>query len=97
MKATLKIKALTDKVNGYGMPVVLVDSDTFFDAPNVGHNTFVPSVEIDETDLLRLRTMFNTFSTETVMLEISMPNRETTKPVWYNLTGRDSDKTFLQF
>lgn len=99
MKATLKIDKLTDKFNGYGMPIVLVNSDVHFDSINRGYNEFEPNTEIDETDLLRLRNMFNTCVHDTVMLEISMPNRETTKPVWYKLTdlyigGRGSNLIF---
>lgn len=40
--------------------------------------------EIDETDLLRLRTYFSTFSNEIVMLEINCPNKKTN--CWYRLT-----------
>ena len=85
-KATLKIKALTDRVNGYGMPIVQATSDIYFETPNIGMNDFQPNVEIDESDLLRLRTMFEGMRTDTVMLEIEMPSRDTPKPCWYKLT-----------
>ncbi len=85
-KAILKIHSLTDKLNGYGMPIVNVKSNIYFEATNIGYNEFEPTVEIDETDLLRLRNMFNTCVHDTVMLEITMPKRESPKPVWYKLT-----------
>lgn len=84
-KAILKIKNLTDRFNGYGMPVVEVQSNINFEAPNMGWNEFVPNVEIDETELLTLRNKFDIVKHDTLMLEISMPDRKNPKPVWYKL------------
>jgi hypothetical protein len=99
MKATIKIKALTNRFNGYEMPIVEATSDVYFEAPNMGMNEFMPNCEIDESDLLRLRTMFNTITTTCVMLEIEMPNKPTPKSVWYKLSdvyvgGRGSNLIF---
>lgn len=85
--ATLKISKLTDRLNGYGMPIVEVISDNDIKVINRGYNEFEAQIDIDETDLLRLRTMFNTFSVGTVMLEISTPTRKTN--CWYRLDGEN--------
>ena len=80
-KATLTISKLTDRINGYGMPVIEVNSDNNIKVINRGYNEFEAITDIDETDLLRLRTMFSTFTNETVMLEITTPERKTN--CWY--------------
>ena len=60
MKTILKISNLTNEFNGYGMPIVDVISDTDIKVINRGYNEFEAINDIDETDLLRLREMFNT-------------------------------------
>ena len=82
-KATLKIKALTDRKNGWGMPVIEITSDNDIKVVNRGYNEFEPVNEIDESDLLRLREMFSAMSNSTLHLEISTPSRQTC--CWYSL------------
>lgn len=83
-KATLKIDKLTDRINGYGMPIIEVISDNNIKVVNRGYNEFEAINEIDESDLLRLRTMFSMFSNDVVMLEITTPERKTN--CWYKLS-----------
>jgi hypothetical protein len=83
MNATLKISKITDRFNGYGMPVIEVISDQNIKVVNRGYNVFEALTDIDESDLLRLRTMFNTIEHDTVMLEITTPERKTN--CWYKL------------
>lgn len=87
-KATLKISKLTDRKNGYGMPIVEVISDNDLHVVNRGYNEFEALNEIDETDLERLRTMpeMGMMATETVMLEIQTPSRLAL--CWYTLKDR---------
>jgi hypothetical protein len=83
--AKLKIKKLTDRVNGYGMPIVEVTSNTDIKIKNRGYNEFEPMQEIDETDLARLHNYFHSFSTGTLMLEIQCP--KSVVNCWYKLDG----------
>jgi hypothetical protein len=83
-KAILTINKLTDRKNGYGMSIVEVNSTKDIKVINRGYNDFEPVQEIDESDLLRLRNYFSSFTNETVMLEIKTPNRNTN--CWYKLT-----------
>jgi len=95
--AILTIKKLTDRKNGWGMPIIEVNSTEDIEVINRGYNDFEALQEIDESDLLRLRGYFSTFSNETVMLEINCPNKKTVS--WYKLTdvyigGRGSNIIF---
>ena len=90
-KATLKIKALTDRVNGYGMPVVEVTSDSNIIVINRGYNVFEAQTDIDESDLLRLRTYYSMFSESTVMLEITLTTGKKTN-CWYSLEDKTLGK-----
>jgi len=83
-KAILTIDKLTDRINGYGMPIIEVISTKDIKVINRGYNEFEPVQEIDETDLLRLRKYFSAFTNETLMLEIKGPNKTTNS--WYKLT-----------
>ena len=83
-KAILSINKLTDRKNGWGMPIVEVNSTQDIEVINKGWNDFEALQEIDESDLLRLRGYFSSFSNETVMLEINCPNKKTVS--WYKLT-----------
>lgn len=83
-KTILTINKLTDRVNGYGMPIIEVNSTKDIVVKNIGYNDFQPTEEIDESDLLRLRTYFSSFTNEIVMLEINCPNKKTN--CWYKLT-----------
>ena len=83
-KAILTINKLTDRENGYGMPIVEVTSTKDIKVINRGYNDFEPVQEIDESDLLRLRTYFSAFTNEMLMLEIKTPSRLTN--CWYKLT-----------
>lgn len=76
-KAILTISKLTDRKNGYGMAIVEVNSTEDIKVINRGYNEFEAINEIDESDLLRLRTYFNTFTDKKVMLEINCPNKKT--------------------
>jgi len=82
--AILTIKKLTDRKNGWGMPIIEVNSTEDIEVINRGYNDFEALQEIDESDLLRLRNYFSSFSNETVMLEINCPNKKTVS--WYKLT-----------
>jgi len=82
--AILTIKKLTDRKNGWGMPIIEVNSTQDIEVINRGYNDFEALQEIDESDLLRLRNYFSSFSNETVMLEINCPNKKTVS--WYKLS-----------
>jgi len=82
-QATLKIEKLTNEFNGYGMPIIDVISDNNIKVINRGYNEFEAVNDIDETDLLRLREMFNTCVNDVVMLRIKTPERTTN--CWYKL------------
>jgi hypothetical protein len=83
-KAILTISKLTDRINGWGMPIVEVNSSKDIEVINKGWNDFESLQEIDESDLFRLREYFSSFSNETIMLEIKCPNKNTN--CWYKLT-----------
>jgi len=83
-KAILTINKITDRKNGWGMSIVEVNSTKDIKVINRGYNDFEAETEIDESDLLRLRTYFSAFTNETLMLEIKTPNRLTN--CWYKLT-----------
>jgi hypothetical protein len=83
-KAILTISKLTDRINGWGMPIVEVNSSNDIEVINKGWNDFESLQEIDESDLFRLREYFSSFSNETIMLEINCPNKKTN--AWYKLT-----------
>lgn len=79
-KAVLKISKLTDRKNGYGMPIVEVASDSDIKVINRGYNEFEAVTEVDESDLLRLRqSEYSTLLgwTDTIHLEIKTPSRDT--------------------
>ena len=57
-KAILTINKLTDRKNGWGMPIVEVNSTQDIEVINKGWNDFEALQEIDESDLLRLRGYF---------------------------------------
>jgi len=82
-QAILTVKNLTNEVNGYGMPIVDVLSSENIKVINRGYNEFEAVNDIDESDLLRLRTMFSTFSNDVLMLRIHTPERVTN--CWYKL------------
>ena len=82
-KTVLTIVKITDRVNGYGMPIVEINSSDDIKVINKGWNEFEALQEIDESDLLRLRGYFSS-STCTVMLEINCPNKNTVS--WYKLS-----------
>ena len=82
--AILTIKKLTNRKNGWGMPIIEVNSTEDIEVINRGWNEFEALQDIDESDLLRLRGYFSSFSNETVMLEINCPNKKTVS--WYKLT-----------
>ena len=94
-KAILTISKVTDRKNGYGMPIVEVNSTENIKVINRGYNEFEAQTEIDESDLLRLRTQFNTFSTETLHLEITTPERRTC--CWYKLHNLNKEQTNLMW
>lgn len=77
MKATLKIQAITERKNGYGMQIIEVISDTDINTINRGYNEFEPTIEIDESDLLSLRTSLTPDADNKVHLEIICPNKTT--------------------
>jgi hypothetical protein len=83
-KAILTINKLTDRLNGYGMPIVEVNSTKDIFVENIGYNDLQPTQEIDESDLLRLRNYFSSFTNEIIMIEINCPNKKTN--AWYKLT-----------
>jgi hypothetical protein len=83
-RAILTISKLTDRINGWGMPIVEVNSSNDIEVINKGWNDFESLQEIDESDLFRLREYFSSFSNETIMLEINCPNKKTN--AWYKLT-----------
>lgn len=85
MNTTFKIKEITDRRNGYNMPVVVVTSNTNLDVINRGWNEFNCKQIIDESELMTLRTKFPESET-TLMLEIETPTRKTN--CWYELRTR---------
>lgn len=85
MKAILTVSKLTDRFNGYGMPIVEVNSTANIEVINRGYNEFESITEIDESDLLRLRQnpYLQEKWTDTIMLEITTPSAKTN--CWYKL------------
>lgn len=84
--ATLKITEITNEFNGYGMPIVKVKSDINLKVVNRGYNEFECLQNIDETDLLQLRSKFDISKYDKVMLEIQTPERKTN--CWYSLKSQ---------
>ena len=89
MKTTFRIKEITDRRNGYNMPIVVVTSDTNLKIINRGWNEFACLQTIDESELMTLRNAFPD-NENILMLEIETP----TKMVrcWYKLrTKRETN------
>jgi hypothetical protein len=82
---TLKIKKLTDRINGYGMPIVQITSDKEINTINRGDNYFECTEQINAKDLERLGCYFNSFSNSTIMLEILAPTEKGRKFCWYKI------------
>ena len=84
-KAILTISKITDKKNGYGMPIVEVNSTCDIKVINRGYNEFEAAQDIDESDLVKLRGHFQNTGEDTLMLEIKGPRKSTN--CWYKLNG----------
>lgn len=87
-KATLTISKMTDRKNGYGMPIVEVISDNAIEIINRGWNEFEAVNEIDESEL---RQLYNNHfvcmqSDRMVMLEITTPKNKVN--CWYNVPAQ---------
>lgn len=80
---TFKIIEVTDKLNGYGMPIVKVKASTNLEIINEGYNYFKCVQDVDESELLKLRTLIDVNKHDTVMLSIKTPSRTTN--CWYKL------------
>lgn len=75
-----------NKTNGYDMPMVQVKSNTNLKVINRGWNEFECVQDIDESDLLQLRTLFP--NARTCHLEIETPGRMTNG--WYRLKDQNN-------
>jgi hypothetical protein len=85
MKAKFTVTAITNKRNGYNMPIVEVKSDSNIKVVNRGYNEFECLQDIDESELLPLRDQLP--SEEIIMLEVTTPESNTT--AWYKLRNRN--------
>ena len=84
-KAILNLDCITDRFNGYGMPIVKVVSDNNIKIINRGWNEFESVNEVDSSALEVLRDRIDVNKHDTVMLEIRTPERITN--CWYSLKG----------
>lgn len=84
--ATFKITEITDRLNGYGMPIIKVQSDLNLTVINRGYNEFECLQDIDESDLLQLRSKIDLSKHDKVMLEVKTPSKNTN--CWYSLKGQ---------
>lgn len=91
MNTTFKLVEVTDRRNGYGMPIVKVESNTNLRVYNRGYNEFECEQEIDESNLLVLREKLR--GEKWAHLEITTPERDTN--CWYMLDGRNETRNII--
>jgi len=88
--ATLTLVKVTEKFNGYGMPIVEVKSDIQISVINRGYNEFESIETINHSNIDSILNVIDK-KHDTAMLEIELPSGKKTNS-WFSLSEKKNWK-----